>query len=297
MKNNGNYKFLLKDSELITLRKEIFKNRDSNHRVLIPNEFMEYLDTVEGTHRFKANILVAYIGIILTYREAYYTYRKHHINLEVICQIMGIRFSDELRKIFQKGEYLEKNHFIGYERDFPVSYNFSYKEKEGKREYFVKYNMASELSKEKAENTIYNYSSRQLRSINPIRHTKGITRKRGSGIQIITPPLEIKADKYISINYETIRDFIKGEVSLNTLYYIAKLKKLICNKTVKTKSEFKTSRRRLSAYMNVSLKTFDKSHSELKKYTNGNYGLVQITKANDGDGLKSSVFLKLECQL
>ncbi|MDT0700420.1 hypothetical protein [Staphylococcus chromogenes] len=297
MKKNKNYKFLLKDSELITLRKEIFKNRDSNHRILIPNEFMEYLDTVDGTHRFKANMLVAYIGIILTYREAYYTYRKHHLNLEVICQIMGIRFSDELRKVFQKGEYLEKNNFIGYERDFPISYNFSFKENEGKREYLVKYNMASELSKVKAEKTIHNYSSRQLRSINPIRHTKGITRKRGRGIQIITPPLEVKADKYISIKYETLRDFVSGEVSLNTLYYIAKLKKLICNKVVKTNSGFKTSRQRLATYMNISLKTFDKSHIELKKYTSGKYGLVQITQANETDGLKSSVFLKLECQL
>ncbi|MCQ9301365.1 hypothetical protein ACFDHY_06925 [Staphylococcus hyicus] len=297
MKNNENYKFLLKDSELITLRKEIFKNRDSNHRVLIPNEFMEYLDTLDGTHRFKANILVAYIGIILTYREAYYTYRKHHINLEVICQVMGIRFSDELRKVFQKGEYLEKNHFIGYERDFPISYNFSYKENEGKREYFIRYNMASELSDEVAKDTIYDYASRQLRSINPIRHTKGITRKRGRGVQVIAPPIDVKADKYISINYETIRDFINNELSLNTFFYIAKLKKLICNKIVKTKTEFRTSRKRLAAYMNISIKTFEKSHIELKKYTKGKYELVQIAKADKDGGLKSSVFLKLECQL
>lgn len=301
MKENKNWKYLLTDEELFEMRKEIFKNRDSNHRVLVPKEFMEYLKELNTTAHNKSSILILYIGIILAYREAYHTYRKHHMNLETIAQLMGIKMNQVVRKEFLRNNYLAKKQFITYDNDMPVGYNYSYvKNEKGEKTYFVNYVKTSDLSPKELKETVYNSDNRLLRAIEPTRHTRGRFRKRGRGIQQISEPLERQLGKkveckYITFEYETISDLVAGKISPIAFLLAAILKKMTNNKPVKAQL-FKTSKQRLATILGITLNTFKKYHKELKEYTNHGYELKNYSSFDDGK-FKSTTYLYFDINL
>lgn len=298
-KENNNWKFLLSEEEVFEMRKEIFKNRDSNHRVLIPKEFIEYVQGLDETLTFKSKMLILYIGIIITYRESFYTYRKKHMNLETISQLMGIRLSDKLRKYFTRSNYLCKKQFIGYSNDIPLRYNYSIvKDNNGKDRYFVNYVMASSLASEEKNREIFDFKNRQMRSIEPVRHTKGTFRKRGRGIQQLSEPLELQINdtvnsKYVSFNYATISDVISKKVNIVVLYFICLLKDKLGGKDVKEANKFRTSKTKLANMLGIHKQTFKEYHRQLKEYSNGDYQLVQKVLVNNGE-IASKVYLEFK---
>ena len=95
-------KHLLTEEEIRNIRREIFKN---NGKVVIPRGVITYLKNKKMSVSTKGKILYAYIGIILCYHNAYHTYRKHHMHLSNILDVMNIGWSKLVRKEFTKSGF------------------------------------------------------------------------------------------------------------------------------------------------------------------------------------------------
>ncbi|HCT0571456.1 TPA: hypothetical protein K8071_000501 [Staphylococcus pseudintermedius] len=291
VKKNNNWKFLLSKEEIETMRKGVFRESNSHFKIVISKEFMTYLEGLDTTNAIKAKVLLLYVGIILVYKEASYTYRRHHINLEIICQFLGIKYSEKLRKLFSNSSYLVENQFIGTQYDFPVEYSVSYVEDKEKRNYFGNYTMFKSLSKDEKEKMIdANRLALPVRSIEPIRHTKGVFRKNGQEMELVKPPIDIQGDKYITITYKSLFDTVKGNLSVQSLYLACVVKDMLSNKITTRYSRFKVNKNSLAKKVGASLGTFKKQHRELKSYTNQNYRLEQFTTKRNGEFV-SEVFL------
>ncbi|HBK0208431.1 TPA: hypothetical protein LET79_000456 [Staphylococcus pseudintermedius] len=298
VKKNNNWKFLLSKEEIETMRKGVFKKSKYNFPILIPKEFITYLEELDATANLKAKALLLYAGVILVYKEAYHTYRVHHLNLEVICQFLGIKYSEKLRKLFSKNSYLVKNQYITDTFDYPIAYEYSYikDEKSSKNIYLPRYIMKKSLSQDELEKKL-TYKRLQLpsKSIEPTRHTKGVFEKKGNNYQLVVEPLDINGGKYITIDYKTIKDVVYEEFSAPALYVGCVIKDMLANKITTSRTRFRTSKSQLAKKVSMGESTFDKYHRELRRYTRESYRLSQETFKSK-EGFVSEVYLYFDCR-
>ncbi|MEJ7218460.1 hypothetical protein [Staphylococcus gallinarum] len=286
----NNDKYILTENEIFTMRKEIFKNRESVHRVMIPYGVITYIENLNISLNKKSQILMIYIGILLTYREAYYTYRLHHINIFNIVDLMGqSRSNNSLNKYFSKNSFLNENNYISHISDYPVIYNMSFIENKEQKKYFVNYKMASELSGSD------NNENRPKKSIEPTLHVKGITRRRGRGIQILEEPLDVKPRQSASFKYETISKVVAGDMTTEAFYIMCVLKKMLGGENTSLNNKFQTSKKLLANRFKVSEKTFNKYYKQLRDNPDINIQLNNKPIKIEGVyGSKS--YLQFECE-
>ncbi|MFQ3843290.1 hypothetical protein AABD41_01425 [Staphylococcus pseudoxylosus] len=283
-------KYVLTENEIFTMRREIFKSRESIHRVMIPYGVITYIENLNESLNKKSKILMTYIGILLTFREAYYTYRLHHMNIFNIIDLMGQRRSNNtLNKYFSKNSFLSKNNYISHINDYPVIYNMSYIESEGQQKYFVNYKMASEPK------DIQHNDNRPKKSIEPTLHVKGVTRRRGRGIQVLEEPLDIKPRQSTSFRYETISKVVSGEITSEAFYILCVLKKMTGGNNTNVNNKFQTSKKVLSKRFKVNDKTFNKYYKELRD--NPDINIKLYSKAQKVEGMHGSKsYLQYDCE-
>ena len=296
---NTREKHLLTDKDILTMRREIFKKRGNKHIVIIPNSFMECLARSEETLNWRGQVLLGYIGVILTYREAYYTYRKHHMNFENIADFMGVnKDNKKVYNAFTKNSFLAKEKYITHVNDMPYSYDLSYViENEDLNRFFNRYKMASDMSKEEMNNSFYNMKNRYKKCIEPTRHVKGITRKRGRGTQIIEYPYDYYAKDFISFSYDTISEIISGKLTPSEFYVLAVCKHLTRNGWSCTgKNSFRTSYKSLSNKINVSSLTVGKALRKIQKLYPKQFDYKIIREFKDNQ-FYSRTYLTIDCKL
>lgn len=288
-------KHLLTEKEINAIRKEIFKY---NSKVVIPRGVMTYLMEKDLNVSTKGKILYSYIGIILCYNNAYYTYRKHHMNLNNILDVMNIGWSKIIRKEFTKNGYFEKEGYITHQNYFPVHFEISTTTTTtGRTVKFPKFINSKELSKEELTERGVNWENRYMNCIEPTLHVVGKRKKKGRGYQYIQKPLNIEPSNYITISLETISKVLEGELSEGTLFYLCYLKHISGNKNIVESNKFQTSIKSISTGLNTTDLTTRKYHKELKQVVGEiNYGLIQRVRNVEGI-LSSKVYLKLNNNL
>ncbi|WP_426800769.1 hypothetical protein [Staphylococcus capitis] len=288
-------KHLLTEEEIRNIRREIFKN---NGKVVIPRGVITYLKNKKMSVSTKGKILYAYIGIILCYHNAYHTYRKHHMHLSNILDVMNIGWSKLVRKEFTKSGFFEKEGYITHQNYLPLWYELSKtKSKDNKEVIFANHKTTNDLTRDELLEKVNNYENRYKICIEPTLHIYGKKVKKGRGYQIKQQPLNIEPVDYIMFDLKTIEKVLTGELSSGALFYIAYLKGITGNNNITDKDKFKTSISQIAVGLDITEITARKFHKEIgdnfgKKY----YKLNQVTKKYNG-GLISIVYLNLSREI
>lgn len=292
-------KHILTDKDILAMRREIFKKRGNNHIVIIPNSFMEYLAEADESVNWKGQVLLGYIGVILTYREAYYTYRKHHMNFENIADFMGInRDNKKVHYAFTKNSFLAKEKYITHVNDLPYSYDLSYVvENEDLNRFFNRYKMASDMTKEEMNNKFHNMENRYKKCIEPTRHVKGLTRKRGRGIQRIEYPYDYYAKDFISFSYDTISRVVAGDMTPTEFFILATCKYMTRNGwSCSGKNSFRTSYKSIGDKINVSNLTIGRAMRKIQKLYPKQFEYKTIREFKD-ENFCSRAYLTIDCKM
>ncbi|MDK1672895.1 hypothetical protein QOK74_08415 [Staphylococcus saprophyticus] len=287
-------KYILTEKEIYKMRAEIFGKLGQNNKLVIPKGVIDYLENCDKSLIWKGQVLLVYMGIIISFHEGYYTYRNHHMNLPTIMDFMGVSpFIKRINKEFSKNGYFCKEGYISYIKDMPLNYEYSYSLSEkGKKDWFIRYIMASDYSKEDQKLYIRDLENRVMRSIEPTLHIKGKIRKRGRGYQLLKAPLSKKPNDCISFNYDTISKFVAGELSYQCLFYLAVLKNMTSNGNITWESNFRTSKNQLAKRLKISIDSLNTYHKQLKDELDTKYDLKQKTYKIDSE-IKSEVRLEL----
>ncbi|UXU70114.1 hypothetical protein [Mammaliicoccus sciuri] len=258
----------LTDNQIKEMRKEIFEKKGLKKEpfIRVPVSFLEYVMKQSAqTANWKGQVILTYIGIILAYKESYFTYKKYHMNLEAIMSLVGANPKNEkVRKAFSRNSWLYKNDYVKNLNDIP----YGYRVEKGN----VFYNLASNLSKEERIETIDNIEQRQLRSIEPVRHTKGVRRVRGKGYQILEAPVDSKEAKdYITVTYNTINKLIHNYLTYTEFYILCGLKAVTKNGFLTEAKIYNTSYERMSEQLGVSDKTISLAFKNIKSVFVNNF--------------------------
>lgn len=286
----------LTDQEILTMRRAILNKNSGYDKVFIPNQIMEYLLSENKTLNWKGQVLLGYIGVLITYKEAYYTYRKHHMNYENIALFMGMNpTNSNVARALGKNSYLSKEKYISLVNDMPYSYDFSEQEQfHGEIRKFPKYKLASELSKIEREQIFVNMKNRQMRSIEPTRQIHGLTRKRGRGIQVLELPYDKYIRNYISFSYRTVASVVKGDMTY-TEFFVLALLKLYTKNGWKTRKEGKrTNYKYISEYTGVSVITLKKCFKTYKSVFNKDIFNYKIQKHNIQGDIITKCYLQID---
>lgn len=254
-------KYELTDNQIKEMRKNIFEKTGLKKEpfIRVPVSFLEYvMEQSDQTSNWKGQVILTYIGIILAYKESYFTYKKYHMNLEAIMSLVGANPKNEVvRKAFSRNSWLFKNDYVKNSNDIP----YGYRVEKGT----VFYNLVSELSKEERIEIIDNIEHRQLRSIEPVRHTKGIKRVRGRGYQILEVPVDSKEAKdFITITYNTLNKLIHNYLTYTELYVLCGLKAVTKNGFLTEARTYNTSYDKISRQLGVSEKTISQAIKNFK---------------------------------
>lgn len=280
----------LTDNQIKEMRKEIFEraNRKGEPIIRIPNSFVNYVREQDQTSNWKGQVVLTYIGILIAYRESQYTYKNYHMNLENIMSFIGANPTNEgVRKAFSRNSWLSKNDYVKNSNDIPYGYQVKNKQ--------IEYKLASQLSKKEQQETIYNINNRQLRSIEPVRHTKGIKRVRGRGYQILESPIDSnEAKDYITFTYRTIHIFLYGHLTYTDFYVLTCLKSMTNNGYTTKEKKFTTSHEKISRYTNVSDKTIAGSIQKITYALNDKVRYNTLKFLNKQKSIRSKSILEIK---
>ncbi|GAB1611492.1 hypothetical protein HB162lentus_01360 [Mammaliicoccus lentus] len=257
----------LTDQEILTMRRAILNKNGGYDKVFIPNHLIEYLVSENKTLNWKGQVLLGYIGVLITFKHAYETYRKYHMNYENIALFMGLNpTNSKVSSALGKNSYLAKEKYITHINDMPARYNFSKEiQKDGTEKYFPNYNMASSMTKKEREFIFHNMQNRQLRSIEPTRQIHGLKRKRGRGIQVIEQPYDLQISNHMTFSYRTIASVVRGDMTY-TEFYILALLKLYTRNGWKTKGKgMRTNYKYICEFTGISEITIKKSFKKFKE--------------------------------
>lgn len=259
----NNRKNILTDKDINTMRNAIFNKRNGeglkyDPYIKIPNSFIEKVIEEDMTPNWKGQAILTYAGCIIAYIEAAQTYRKYHLSIDDIMSLVGVKSNNpKVRKAFSKNSWITQQEYVKNTNELPHSYEVVDNE-------FI-FKTSKEMSKDEINKEFNNMSTRQVRCMEPIRHTRGLKRVRGRGYQILEAPLlHPDAKNYITIKYSTILNYIEGKLTATDFYLLSCLKHITRDGYLTRMKPIQTSYKRLSTMSKLSVNTVMASINKLK---------------------------------
>ncbi|WP_239740281.1 hypothetical protein [Mammaliicoccus sp. P-M59] len=249
-----NRKNILTDNDIITMRNSIFNKNSEGLKydpyIKIPNSFMEKIIDEDMSSNWKGQVILTYIGCIIAYVEAVKTYRKFHMSVDDIMSFMGVNANNQkVRKAFSKNSWITQHEYVKNVNMLPHSYEVN-----DNSEFIFK--TTNDMTKDEVNMHFANMDNRQVRCMEPLRHTQGVKRKRGRGYQVIEVPLlHPDATNYITLKYSTILDFIDGKTTATDFYLLCVLKYITKDGFLTRLKPFQTSYKRLGTLSKLSTNT------------------------------------------
>lgn len=281
---------ILTDKQIDEMRNKAFNKKGVKQEpfIRLPNSFVNYIVEADKSPNWKGQVILTYIGVVISYIEAHNTYRKYHMSLENIMDFIGVNSNnEEVIKAFTKNSWLSKNDYINRTNEMPYKYTV----KNNK----MVFETTANLSKKEINETFNNMSNRQVRGIEPVRHTKGLRRVRGRGYQILEAPLlSEEANDYITIKYSTIIDFIHKKISPTDFYVLCCLKEKTKNGYLTRIKPYTTSYRIIGSMTGLSENTILKSMKLLTQVYEEGIKYKTVTKNINGKCVSSSELKLIE---
>lgn len=286
----NNRKNILTDKDINTMRNAIFNKNSEGLKydpyIKIPTSFIEKVIDEDMTPNWKGQVILAYAGSIIAYIEAYHTYRKYHLSIDDIMSLVEVKSNNpKVRKAFSKNSWITEQEYVKNVNELPHSYEVVNNE-------FI-FKTSKEMTKGEINMEFDNMNTRQVRCMEPIRHTKGLKRKRGRGYQILELPiLSPDYNDFITLKYSTILDFINEKTTATDIYFLCSLKFKTNNGYLTTIKSYETSYKQLAKDSDLSVNTVMGSINKLTKlYSEAiNYTTKTLLIQNQ---IKSKSILKL----